>query len=90
MAGTEITWRTLRGDRIGVTIHAPDTTDPTIVRQVIGKNLTLNIPLPEARQIGEALIAACDAGTWPQPVPRKTIPIHQAPPAGLYADPDQL
>lgn len=88
MASTEIVWRTDRGDTAGVTVHAPDATDPHQLRVVIGPGLTLRLPRIEARLLAQALLDAAD--TTPAPAPRKTIPIHVAPPAALYHDPDNF
>jgi hypothetical protein len=88
---TEIIWRTERGDLAGVTVHAPVPADDR-VRLVIGLGPTLlRIPRTEARVIALALIDAADAPAEvaePRPAAR-VIPIHTAPPAGLYHEPEE-
>ena len=87
MASTEILWRTTHGDLAGVTVHDPDAAEPQ-VRLVIGTRSFLRLPRVEARLLAQALIDA--ANTPAAPAPRKTIPIHAAPPATLYHEPDQF
>ena len=87
MSSPEIVWRTARGDTAGVTVHAPDATDPHQLRVVIGPGLTLRLPRIEARLLSMALLDA--ANTPPLPAPRKVIPIHSAPPSALYHEPEE-
>lgn len=88
MVATEIVWRTDHGDTAGVTVHAPDA-DHDRIRLVIGPRLTLRLPRTEARLLAQALTDAANAKPAPAPAPaRPVIPIHTAPPATLYHDPD--
>ncbi len=86
MSSTEIIWRTAHGDLAGVTVHAPAPGDDR-VRLVIGLGpTTLRIPLDSARVLAQALLDA--ATSTPEPE-RRVIPIHAAPPAGLYHEPEE-
>lgn len=87
MASTEIVWRTPAGDLMGVIVDSPDPGDNR-VRVAIGTRGFLRLPRIEARLLAQALIDAADMPA--APLPRKTIPIHFAPPATLYHDPDQF
>lgn len=87
MASTEIVWRTRLGDLMGVTVDSPEPGDDRI-RVAIGSRSFLRLPRIEARLLAQALI---DAANAPAPAPaRPVIPIHAAPPATLYHDPDQF
>lgn len=86
MATTEIFWRTHSGDTAGVSVHSPNAETPDRLRLVIGHDLTLYIPPAEARRLALALIDAADEA--PPPPVRRVIPIHAAPPAGLYHEPE--
>lgn len=86
MLSTEIIWRTAHGDLAGVTVHDPDAADPQ-VRLVIGTGFTLRLPVTEARLLARALINATTEPVASEP--RKTIPIHAAPPAPLYHEPEE-
>ena len=89
MPSTEIIWRTKHGDLAGITVHAPAPTDDR-VRLVIGLGpTTLRIPTTEARLLAQALLDAA-AEPAPESAPaRRVIPIHAAPPAGLYHEPEE-
>lgn len=89
MSATEIRWRTHAGDIAGVTVYSPTLDLPDRVRLTIGHDLHLHIPPDEARCIAMALIDAADiVPPAPPAVPRVVIPIHTAPPAGLYGEPE--
>ena len=87
MHNTEIFWRTPMGELMGVGIDDPKPNDDR-VRLSIGPHSFLMLPRIEARLLAQALIDA--ANTPAAPAPRKTIPIHAAPPATLYHEPDQF
>lgn len=86
MASTEIIWRTRLGDLMGVIVDSPEPGDDRI-RVAIGSRSFLRLPRIEARLLAQALINAAD--TPPAQAPRKTIPIHAAPPAPLYHEPEE-
>jgi len=90
MTSTEIIWRTAHGDLAGVTVHAPAQGDDR-VRLVIGLGpTTLRIPPDSARVLAQALIDAAEFAHDPTPAPeRRVIPIHAAPPASLYHEPEE-
>ena len=83
---TEIRWTTHAGDTAGVTVYGPTLDLPDRVRLTIGHDLHLYLPPHEARCLAVALVDAADT-VPPAPVQR-VIPIHAAPPAGLYAEPE--
>lgn len=88
MTSTEIIWRTAHGDLAGVTVHAPAQGDDR-VRLVIGLGpTTLRIPLDSARVLAQALLDAATPTPTPEPE-RRVIPIHAAPPASLYHEPEE-
>jgi len=86
MASTEIVWRTPMGDLMGVGVESPAAGDDR-VRLSIGPRSFLRLPRVEARLLAQALLDA--ANTPALPLPRKTIPIHAAPPAPLYHEPEE-
>lgn len=86
MASTEIVWRTPMGDLLGVIVDTPEPGDDR-VRVAIGSRSFLRLPRVEARLLAHALLDAANAA--PLPAPRKTIPIHAAPPASLYHEPEE-
>lgn len=86
MSATEIRWRTHAGDIAGVTVYGPTLDLPDRVRLTIGHDLHFYIPPNEARVLAMALIDAAD--TLPPIALRRVIPIHTAPPAGLYSEPE--
>lgn len=86
MASTEIVWRTPMGDLMGVIVDSPEPGDNR-VRVAIGSRSFLRLPRIEARLLAQALLDA--ANTPAAPLPRKSIPIHAAPPATLYHEPEE-
>lgn len=86
MSATEIRWRTHSGDIAGVTVYSPTLDLPDRVRLTIGHDLHLYLPPVETRLLAMALIEAADAA--PPIALRRVIPIHTAPPAGLYGEPE--
>lgn len=88
MAGTEILWRTKRGDTCGVTVLSPDASAPDHVRVLVGlPSITLRLPIAQARALAQALTDAAAEFTLAAPAPRTVIPIRRAPPA-LYHEPE--
>ena len=87
MASTEIVWRTPAGDLMGVGVDDPAPGDDR-VRLSIGPRSFLRLPRTEARLLANALLDAANSPV--RSTQRKAIPIHAAPPAPLYHEPDQL
>jgi hypothetical protein len=87
MDSVEIIWRTPAGDLCGVTVTAPERADDDRLTLTIGTGLTLRLPRIEAHMLGQALH---DAASAPLPSPAyPVIPIHAAPPAALYHEPEE-
>lgn len=87
MATTEICWSTAHGDIAGITVHGLDAEHPDRIRLVIGHLLMVRVPPTEARLLAQALLDA--AADYTAPAPRRVIPIHAAPPAALYHEPEE-
>ena len=89
MAHRTIEWRSRLGDRCRASVFSPDEHEPDHVRVLIGERVNLRLPIEQARALAQALTEAAAELPFVAPTPRPVIPIHCAPPATLYHEPEE-